>query len=234
MNIDNREYKYTVGRMFSTSPGEYFLDSWEKMILYNNEFLCDSEYKVHYVKGTVSYHEIGRQQIVDGTKGDWLLLLDTDHQFAPDLFDRLLTYAKRHKSRVLSGCYQYKIPPHAPVVCLWKSPDINNTELYPIYDWKCEPGEVLEVGSVGAGCLLVDTSVFTQIKREFGVNPFEKVSRLSEDYSFCYYCKKLGIPVHWTPHVQSHHVINNVLNINDYKYDGKGLNVSSENGKIIL
>ncbi len=216
--------------MFSTSPGEYFLDSWEKLILFNNEFLENEGY-IHYNKATVSYHELGRTEIVNDMRGDWILMLDTDHMFAPDLLDRMLFLMNKHNLSVLSGAYQYKKPPHGLVANLWLSESKEDKGLTPIVDWD-RSKEIIQVGAVGGGVLLVKRSVLQKIN-EAGFHPFSKVDGLSEDYSFCYRCKQLDIPIHLAPKIQSHHVINVPLFLEDYQ-SSSGKKVSVEDGKIIV
>lgn len=219
----------TVSRMYSTAPGEYFLDSWEKLILYNREFL-ETEGYIHYNKASVSYHELGRSEIVNDMRGDWIFMLDTDHMFAPDLLDRMLFLMEKEKLEVLSGTYQYKRPPHGIVANLWTSPSKEDKGLTPILDWD-RKAPLIQIGACGGGVLLVKRSVFSKIN-EAGFSPFAKVEGLSEDYSFCYRCKQLDIPVFLAPQIQSHHVINNPLFIQDYMAPGGGRHILAEDGKI--
>lgn len=228
------KYIGSIFRMYSTAPAEFFLDSWQNMILFNNFIFRNNVGEdIYYHKGTVSYHELGRQQAVDNSYGDFLFMLDTDHVFAPDLFYRLYSMKQRYDVPVISGIYQYKNPPHGPVANLWKTTDKNDPGLIPIHDINREK-DILQVGSVGGGCLLIDTSVFTRIKKELKQNPFEKIHGLSEDYSFCYRCKQLDIPVYLAPNIECHHVINHVLSIKDYKYQGDYISVEQNNGSFTL
>lgn len=219
--------------MYNLSFADYFMDSWEKMIHYNNEFLCNQDSYIYYTKGQVSYHELGRNTIVKEMRGDWLFMVDTDHMFAPDLLDRLLFLKEKNSCQVISGIYQYKFPPHAPVANVWQSPDKDHKGLVGILDWPRKEN-VINVGAVGGGVLLIDKSVFERIKNELNEEPFTKDYGLSEDYAFCYRCKKLDIPIHLATNVQSHHVINRPLNINDYTYLKEGKSVKIEDGKIIV
>lgn len=223
----------TVARQFSTAPAEYFLNDWEKLILYNSEHVCGPNEYIHYTKGTVSYHELGRAQCVEDMRGDWLFMLDTDHMFAPDILDRLLFLKKKHNCLVISGIYQYKFPPHAPVANVWQSPDPQDSRLNPILDWD-RKAEIIPIGSVGAGVLLVDRKVFSAIQKDSGENPFGKINGLSEDYSFFYRLKKLGIVPYLAPKIQCHHVISVPLSVDDYSNLSLGKTVSTENGKIIV
>ena len=218
----------SVVRMYDKFPASYFVESWDNMLDFSNRYICGPGEYIHKSKATVSYHESARNQLVEDSKGDWVLMLDTDHMFAPDLLDRLLFLKKKYNCRVINGIYQYKFAPHAPVMNLWGP----NNEVVPITDWSRDE-EILEIGSCGGGCLLADRSVFREIQLSFKTNPFSIIQGLSEDYSFFLRCKQLGIKVHMAPKVQCHHVINTALSVDDYMPEPGQLTASSQGGKII-
>lgn len=215
----------TIGTMFGDVP-RYFHNSYKKMMAYNNRYLVSENQYIHEVDASVSWHEMGRNSMVQDARGEWLLMLDTDHSFAPDMLDRLLYYKKKHNCPVISGMYQYKFPPHAPVCNVW-----TNNGLAPIVSWP-KDAEVLQVGTVGAGCLLVDRSVYRKITEETGNNPFDIIAGLSEDYSFCLRCKDLNIPIFLAPKVQCHHMITHTLSTDDYVPTEDCVNVKVEDGKV--
>ena len=188
-----------------------FTDSLVELIQFSEKNLCGKDEMILYNKANVSWHEMGRNQLVEEMEGDWLLQLDTDHVFAPDMLVRLLELKKKYDYPVISGCYMYKHPPHGPVAGIWQG----DKSLSPILDWD-RTQEVIPVGAVGAGALLVDRKVFAKIKRELGEAPFTITEGLSEDYSFCRRCRILGIPVGLAVNVQCHHTIRTVLDLEDY------------------
>jgi GT2 family glycosyltransferase len=214
--------------MWADSVSSRFFDSYANLITYENSKLKRGEY-IHYARATASWHELGRNQIVKDMQGDWLLMLDTDHVFAPDLLERLARLKKKHKAQVISAIYQYKAPPHGPVANIWTAQE----KLLPILEWD-RSAEILQVGAVGAGCLLIDREVFLRIGRELGQNPFDILPGLSEDYSFCLRCKKLGIPILLATQVQCHHMIPSVLDVRDYRTqpDEKLYSATVENGMV--
>lgn len=208
----------SIGRMWADSVSSKFTDSLAKLLIYEQSKLPRGKY-IHYETATVSWHELGRNQIVEKVQGDWLFMLDTDHVFAPDLLERLVRLKKKHKAQVISAAYQYKFPPHSPVANMWEEGP-NGLKVVPIVDWQ-RSMDVIPVGSVGAGALLIDKKVLTRIMLELNEKPFQITPGLSEDYSFCLRCKKLDIPVIWCPKVEAHHAITTVLSLNDY--DGKNV-----------
>ena len=215
--------------MWNKHPPDYFVKSWDDMNEFNKKYLCKSEESIKKLVATVSWHSEARDQLVKDSVGDWLLMLDTDHMFAPDLLDRLLFYKRKYNCRVISGIYQYKFKPHSPVANLWGE----NNSVIPILDWPREE-EILEVGPCGGGCLLVDRSVYKEIMEHFRTGPFSIIQGLSEDYSFFYRCKELGIKTYLAPKVECHHVIETPLSIQDYRPLNKNLIIKASDGKILV
>ena len=221
----------TVARMWSDTVSTKFTDSLSQLLIYEQSKLPRGQY-IHYAKGDVSWHELGRNQLVSRMQGDWLFMLDTDHIFAPDLLERLQRIKKKYKSPVVSAIYQYKFPPHQPVMNMWEEGE-GGLRVRPIVNWD-KSLEVVRVGCCGAGALLVDRSVFERIGRELKEEPFKIIPGLSEDYSFCYRCRKLDIPVLVATQVESHHMIPNVLSIRDYIPDNNTTEVAAPSGVLQL
>jgi hypothetical protein len=221
----------TVGRMWADNVSTKFMDSLTQLAIYEQSKLKKGEY-INYTKATVSWHELGRNQLVQSMVGKWLLMLDTDHVFAPDLLERLQRIAKKYNAPVVSAIYQYKFPPHTPVINMWEDKEGGSVGVKPILDWD-RSIDVLRVGCCGAGAMLIQRPALEHIIRTFNEDPFKIVPGLSEDYSFCYRCKKLDIPVLVATQVEAHHLIPNVLSINDYIPDVTGqTTVTAPNGII--
>lgn len=201
----------TIGRMWSDVMYSSFSDSLLEMFQVSEKTLCGPDEMIFFDKASISWHEGARGQLVERMQGEWLLMVDTDHVFAPDMLIRLLALREKYKAPVISAIYQYKHPPHGPVAGLWTG----DKSLAPLTDWDREQ-EVLEVGAVGAGALLVDRKVYGKIQRELGEAPFSITEGLSEDYSFCRRCRELKIPVYLATNVQCHHTIRTVLDLEDY------------------
>jgi len=199
---------------------EVFCWSWGQMVQYNAEYLCEPGQFVHYERAKASYHTFARNTLVDLIKGDWLLMLDTDHQFEPDIVARMLSLLDNLKIDVLTGLYCYKSPPYAPV--LYQS----NTKLdcfEPIVDWD-QQVKCFEIASAGAGCLMVRKSVFDRIKDELHESPFDVSHPFSEDHSFFRRLQKLGIKAYCAPNIESHHL--QIKPISYSEMDKASLNIS--------
>ena len=218
----------TVARMWADNVYSGFMDSLTNMLLYTERNVGP----VHYTKASMSWHELARNQIVENMLGDWVLMLDTDHVFSPDLLERLLHIRAKHNALLVSGIYCYKFPPHAPVVNMWTGNDEENLRLTPVLEWD-RTAEVIEVGATGAGCMLIDRKLLKRVQHTFGA-PFSIITGLSEDYSFCYRCHKLGVPVTLAAQVECHHVVNTVLSVRDYAPEKATLTPAhSQDGKIL-
>lgn len=226
MTLYNKKPIITCGRMFSDNPPSKFVDSLVELVLYTQAHVCDPDEYVHYEWGPCSWHALGRNTLVENMRGDWLLQLDTDHMFAPDMLKRMFRLIGENPDiKVLSGIYQSKYPPHSPVMGVWK-----DKRVAPILDWDRRK-DLLQVGAVGAGCLLVHRDVFKKITKETGQNPFDIIEGLSEDYSFCWRCKELDIPVWVAPKIQCHHLVQSALSLEDYP-QLMGESVNSVDGSV--
>lgn len=189
---------------------EAFCWSLAQMVQYNAEYLSGPGRCVHYDRATVSYHSFARNSLADQMRGDWLLMLDTDHSFEPDLAARMLMRMEKHQIDVLAGIYLYKSPPFMPVLYRW------NGEAYEVIgQWDGEP-RIFEIGSAGAGCLMVRKKVFDRIRNELGEGPFDIEHPYSEDHSFFNRLRRLGIKAYCDPDIECHHLSNRVLTLADF------------------
>lgn len=184
-----------------------FVKSWQQMIEYNYEYALNSGERIEYTHSTVSYHSFARNSLVDQMKGDWLLQLDTDMTFDPDLLNRMLNMLDKFKIDVLAGIYLYKSEPHPPVAYAY---DPKKKAKVILADWD-KKADLQLLKSAGAGCLLVRRSVFDRIKSELKCSPFDIYvdkdgSPLSEDHSFFERCWDLKIPVYGTIDIMTGHL----------------------------
>ena len=196
-----------------------FLWSYYQMIQYNCEFIENGNYYIHYDRATYSDHAPARNSLVNKMKGDWLLQLDTDHVFQPDLLRRMLHRVEKYDVDVLVGLYQVKMEPYCPVMWVYDKKD----NLHPLASWDKNAG-LLEIGAAGAGALFVKRKVYERIKKELGEEPFSRLPGLSEDHSFFRRLHKLDIKAYCDPRIQVNHlriapVTLNDLNLNSMAMD---------------
>jgi len=204
----------TIGYMGGLmSVPEAFMWSYGQMIQYNSDYLVEPNECIYYTRSSISFHSAARNSLVDSMKGDWLLMLDTDHVFDPDIAARLLNVMNINNIDVITALYQYRTHPHSPVIYQW-----TDKGLEAIGDWDRLDGPYLiPIGSSGAGCLMIKRTVFEKIKKELKEGPFDIVHPYGEDHSFFKRLKTLGIKAYCAPHIESHHIQIKQLSIdNDY------------------
>jgi hypothetical protein len=170
---------------------EPFVWAWTQLVQFNAEALSQPGSYVHYDRSTVSLHDVARNNLVQRMRGDWLLMLDTDLTFDPDVCARLLRVMYRYDLDVVSGLYPYKSNPTIPVISMLNKENGRGT---PVIDWDHNQ-ELFEFdGGGGAGCLLVRKRVFERMKQELHCQPFERTNPIfGEDFSFYQRCRALGI-----------------------------------------
>jgi len=84
-------------------------------VSFNGEFIDTDTDFVHYDRVTYSDHAPARNKLCYEFLGNWILMLDTDHQFEPDILLRILKLAEDTKAEVISGLYRFKMEPHSAV-----------------------------------------------------------------------------------------------------------------------
>ena len=180
---------------------EPFVWSWTQLIEFNREALCENDEHVFYDRARFSLHDVARNELAQRMRGDWLLMLDTDMVFDPDVCARLLHLMKVYDVEVLSGIYPYKTNPTIPVLSMVDK----NGSGSPIIAWDPDQ-ELIEFGAAGAGCLLVRRTVFDRIASELFEKPFDRIGSRGEDFSFFARCKRLGISCWCAPRVRFGHL----------------------------
>lgn len=213
MTVMMNRYIGTVARMGGVPALlTEFVDSFADMIQWNSQHLCGLGEMIYYPRPPgISLHDVARNRIAESMRGDWLLMLDTDHSFDPSLTRRLINVADQTGVDVVSGLYQYRAPPHSPVLYL----DSGDGTPVPLLDW--EPSlTALEIHSAGAGCLWVRRRVFDRIRDELKESPFERFGGLGEDHSFFRRLHKLGIKAVAALNVECHHLQVRPVQLSDY------------------
>ena len=157
-----------------------------------------------------------RNKIVEGflnTTAEWLLFLDIDMVFAPDLVEALLSAAndEDHERKILAGFY---LTPTAQKPCSAWLVYGPNGKLQTIGSFNV--GEVKEVASVGMGGTLIHRSVLEAFPlaaddwRWFGHDLIDGV-RHGEDVTFCLRAAGLGFKSYGVGWVQMGHIKSHVL-----------------------
>lgn len=194
-----------------------FLTSWTDFVKYNQKHIGD----IHYFSTTTSFHAQARNQIVENVKGNWVLMMDTDQTFGPDILHRMLKRMEQHELDVLVGMYQFKTYPHSPVLFRWNEQGIP-IRLVEYQAQEHDQFFYFPVDVAGAGCLLVRDSVFDRMLKELKENPFDILPPLGEDFSFFKRLQRLGIQAVCDPAIQVEHLTWKGVRMADYDREAMG------------
>lgn len=135
---------------------------------------------------------------------DFVLWLDSDMKFDPDLLVRMYDTLTENNLDILTGLYFRRTSPYSPVifdrldfeddVCKWT-------------DWtgKDLPDGLFEVGGCGFGCVLMKTDVFFDVQGKFG-DMFGPIAKVGEDLSFCWRARQCDYKVFCDPSIICGHV----------------------------
>lgn len=185
-----------------------FVKSWSEMVQYNYENFLEENQRILYNEATVSYHSLARDDLVDNMRGDFILMLDTDITFEPDIVARMWNKMNKYNIDVLAGMYLFKGDVHAPVVYGYNP---KTKERYILGDWQ-KGAEIMPLYSAGAGCLMIRKNVIAKVKTT-GTSLFSIEEPFSEDNSFFRRLHKLKIPAYYSPSITVNHLIYRELSL---------------------
>lgn len=136
---------------------------------------------------------------------DYVLWLDSDQTFNPDLLVRMYESLTKNELDILSGLYFRRVPPYSPV--LFDELEMLEDGTCTWTDWKEKPIplELFEVGGCGFGCVLMKTDVFFDVQGTFN-DMFGPINRVGEDLSFCWRARQCGYRVFCDPDIICGHV----------------------------
>lgn len=202
-----------------------FVWCWTQMIQFNNEYFEDQETRINYDRATVSWHPFARNSLVDRMQGDWLLMLDTDHTFEPDIALRMWRMMDKYGIDVLTTPYVYKAEPHPPVLYGYSK----KKGKFIIGDWERGEGkEIMQIRSSGGGCLMVNKTVFDKIKKKIKQNPFDTIGDISEDHSFFDRIWKLRIKAWAAMNMEVGHLVYKPLTFKDYDVKNQAIDYKNK------
>ena len=154
---------------------------------------------------------------------DYVLWLDSDMTFRPDLLERL--FAIKDKGDIITGLYYRRVKPFSPVVfdkieidesgCNWSEP----TEI---------PDGLFEVEGCGFGCVLMPTNIFLDVANRFEGAMFNPLANVGEDLSFCWRARQCGYKIVCDPSIYLGHIGHYTIDSEFYK-SYKGARDESKN-----
>ena len=165
------------------------------------------EVEVKYLKATLVYD--ARNQLANyvTSKGgyDFVLWLDSDMTFAPDLLDRLIEDIEGRQA-VTGLCFGRR-PPFKPCIYNHLEVQTNGQTVLPVCkNWFDYPrNQVFEIEACGFACLLMRMDML-EAMGIYGV-PFFPVGGLGEDLTFCWRAKKLDMKFHCDSRLKIGHIM---------------------------
>lgn len=163
----------------------------------------EGECAIAFQMGSLIYmarNELAMKAIQMGA--DYILWLDSDMVFEPDLMTRLFESLKANDADFVSGLYFKRFPPYEPVA--YNKFDIVDDEIV-TEKMTDVPDAVTEVGGVGFGCVLMSTALALAVYNEYNTM-FAPIGNVGEDIAFCYRAKTLGYKVLLDPSIRCGHV----------------------------
>jgi hypothetical protein len=146
------------------------------------------------------------KQFLDGTKSDWLLLIDSDEQLTLEAFDKLLETAHDKERPVVAGLvfagFGIEGAPYPkPVPAIFQDAPEG---FLPLYNY--DKNSVFEIDAAGTGCLLIHRSVLEKMRETADKNqgtdwcwfwdgPVDG-NWIGEDLLFCRRIRALGFPIY--------------------------------------
>lgn len=151
---------------------------------------------------------------------DYILWLDTDELYPPDILVKLL----EPKEDIIGTIYYKRSKPYAPVVFKYNQKENKDISPYTPIDTPFLPkGQLVEVDGLGFGGMLVSTKVYKDMGDDmwmhYGRNfhiPEELPEKLSHDLVFCEKAKKLGYKIYAHTSVVAGHIGRTVITEKDY------------------
>ena len=170
------------------------------------------EVEIKFLKASLVYD--ARNQItkyaLDKGGFDYVLWLDSDMTFGPDLMEKLLADMEPEdgpKRQAVSGLCFSRRPPFKP--CIYKSLDVQQQGqmIYPKAEVYLEypRDQLFEVAACGFACVMMRMDVL-EAMGIYGV-PFFPIGGLGEDLTFCWRAQKLDIKFHCDSRLKIGHIM---------------------------
>lgn len=170
------------------------------------------EVEIKFLKASLVYD--ARNQItkyaLDKGGFDYVLWLDSDMTFGPDLMEKLLADMEPEdgeRRQAVSGLCFSRRPPFKP--CIYKSLDVQQQGqmIYPKAEVYLEypRDQLFEVAACGFACVMMRMDVL-EAMGIYGV-PFFPIGGLGEDLTFCWRAQKLDIKFHCDSRLKIGHIM---------------------------
>lgn len=152
-------------------------------------------------------NELAKKAIEMGA--DYVLWLDSDMVFAPDIL-KLLLEADRD---FVTGVYYRRVQPYTPVLLDQLEITENGCTNHNIDE---VPETLTEVAGCGFGCVLMKTQVLFDVACIYQ-EMFAPINGVGEDLSFCHRARSIGYHIYVEPSVKCGHVGHQIITEEFYK-----------------
>ena len=159
---------------------------------------------VGFQVGSLVYNarnELARQAIK--SEADWVLWLDSDMVFEPDLLKKMLEVCEENDIDFLTGlCFRRK-PPYTPTLF----DRLDKMEHGASYTTIMSvPEGRFKVGGCGFAGVLMSTDVLLSVAARFGGRMFDPLEGFGEDVSFCWRARQCGYEIWCDSDIELGHV----------------------------
>ena len=163
---------------------------------------CDTI--VGFQVGSLVYNarnELARQAIK--SEADWVLWLDSDMVFEPDLLKKMLKVCEENDIDFLTGlCFRRK-PPYTPTLF----DRLDKMEHGASYTTIMSvPEGRFKVGGCGFAGVLMSTDILLSVAARFGGRMFDPLEGFGEDVSFCWRARQCGYEIWCDSDIELGHV----------------------------
>ena len=161
---------------------------------------------VSFIIGSLIYDSRNRlAEYAVRIDADFILWLDSDMTFPPDVLERMLKVMDEHDDiDILSGLYFRRATPFTPVAFDALETD-EKGELH-FTNMDEVPDGLREVAGCGFGCVLMKTDCLFDIAGKEGPVWFSPLSNVGEDCAFCMRARKYGYKIYLDPSIEFGHM----------------------------
>jgi len=153
---------------------------------------------------------------VDG-EFDRMLWLDSDMEFAPDLFTKLCADMDENNLDIVGGLYFTRREPSIPVayqkVGYYHSDDDEVTPVALNY-YEYPQDQLFQCEGIGFGAVLVKVDLIKKVQEKHGL-PFSPILGFGEDLSFCMRARDVGSEIYCDSRIMVGHI-----GTKTYTYEG--------------
>ena len=141
-------------------------------------------------------------------KADFILWIDSDMVFPPDMLQKLIADAESGKDMITGLCFRRR-PDYNPAIWKRLRPGLPGESVVETYDDYPEEA-VFEVEACGMAAILMRTSVIREVfEKEKAL--FAPIPGYGEDVSFCLRARKAGFSVWCDSHIKVGHLAETIV-----------------------